>query len=212
MTSALRSLPRAVRRAVLGRRRTLAALLAAGAVAAALQALAGPPPPVTTVVTAARDVPAGTVLRSSDLHEVTLPPEAVPAGVLASDELVGRTTAGPLRAGEPLTDVRLVRRSILAGYPGMVAAPVRISDAAAVSLLRVGDRIDLLATDAQGLDAVVVATEAPVLALPRVDDKANFSDASLTGGRLIIVAIPEETAIHLAAAAVSSFISVVLNR
>ena len=51
-----------VRRAVLRRRRLLSALCAAAAVLAGLQAAAPPPPPTVTVLTAARDLPAGTVL------------------------------------------------------------------------------------------------------------------------------------------------------
>ncbi|HEY0951335.1 MAG TPA: hypothetical protein VGD85_14130, partial [Nocardioides sp.] len=53
---------RAVRRAVLARRRPLAALLTAGAVAAGLHAAAEPPPATVEVAVAARDLPAGTVL------------------------------------------------------------------------------------------------------------------------------------------------------
>jgi hypothetical protein len=41
----------------------------------------------------------------------------------------GRTLAGPVRAGEPVTDVRLVSPSLAAGYPGRVLVPVRIADA-----------------------------------------------------------------------------------
>ncbi|HET7690114.1 MAG TPA: SAF domain-containing protein [Nocardioidaceae bacterium] len=206
------TVPRAVRRAVLGRRRLLAALLTAVAVAAGLHAVAGPPPPTTTVVAAARDIAAGSVLRASDLRDLELPPDAVPAGTLGRDALIGRTTTGPLRVGEAITDARVVHRPLLAGYPGLVAAPVRVGDAAAVSLLRVGDRIDLLATDAQGFRAEVVARDAPVLAIPRVGGKATAPDLSASGGRLMVVAVPEESAVHLAEVAVSSFISVVLNR
>ena len=55
--------------------------------------------------------------------------------------------AGPVRAGEPLTDVRLVGASLAAAYPGAVAVPVRLPDAGMAALLRVGDRIDLVAAD-----------------------------------------------------------------
>ena len=60
---------------------------------------------------------------------------------------MGRTLAAPLREGEPVTDVRVVAEGLLAGYPSLVAAPVRIADAGAVRLLRVGDRVDVVATD-----------------------------------------------------------------
>ncbi|HSV39533.1 MAG TPA: SAF domain-containing protein, partial [Nocardioidaceae bacterium] len=165
MTS-LTLLQRKLRRAVLGRRRLLAGVLAAVAVAASLRVVAGPPPPTAVVLTAARDLTSGTTVRRSDVQESTFLPESVPTGTLDLEEIVGRTTAGPLRAGEPVTDVGLVRASVLDGYPGLVAAPVRVGDADVVSLLRVGDRIDLVAADPQGLRASVVAEGVPVLALP----------------------------------------------
>ena len=40
----------------------------------------------------------------------------MPAGVLRSHQVTGRTTAAPLRSGEPVTDARLVHGSLLAGY------------------------------------------------------------------------------------------------
>ena len=92
---------RAVRRAVLVRRRLLAAVLTAVAVASGLHAAAAPPPPSVRVLTAARDLPAGTVLAGSDLAEEEFAPDSVPDG-LASDA-VGRTLAAPAaqrRAGD----------------------------------------------------------------------------------------------------------------
>lgn len=163
-----------VRRAVLTRRRPLAALLAAVAVAAGLHATAAPPPPSVLVLAAARDLPAGTTLQPDDLVEVALPPDAVPAG--AAEDPVGHTLAAPLRAGEALTDVRLVGPALTAADPGLTALPVRLPDAAAASLLEVGDRIDLIATDPQRPGAQVVAWDLPVLAVPPPSD-------ALSGGQ-----------------------------
>ncbi|HSV41049.1 MAG TPA: RcpC/CpaB family pilus assembly protein, partial [Nocardioidaceae bacterium] len=98
------------------------------------------------------------------------------------------------------------------GYPGLVAAPVRVGDADVVSLLRVGDRIDLVAADPQGLQASVVAEGVPVLALPQPDREAAFEDTGSTAGRLVIVAVPEASAVEIAQAGVSSYISVVIRR
>jgi Flp pilus assembly protein CpaB len=209
--SRLAVLRRRVRRTVLARRRLLAALAAAAAVASGLQAAAGPPPPKTPVVTAARDIAGGAVLRPADLESVAFDPRSVPSGVVSSAaEVVGRTTAGPLRAGEPVTDVRLLSGSLLAAYPGMVAAPVRIADAGTVALLDVGDRIDVLAADPQGRsEAVVVAPDAPVIALPH--QRATPSPTAPAGG-LVVLAVSDATARTLAAAGVSRYLSIVLNR
>lgn len=167
-TSSLTRARRRLRRSVLARRRPLAAVCAAVAVVATLQANAAPPPPRVPVLTAAHDLPAGAVLRPDDLTRTPFDPASVPAGVLrGAAQAVGRTTTTPVRAGEPLTDARLLGASLLDGYPGLVAVPVRIGDPGAVRLLRVGDRVDLLAADPQGEQpARTVGRDVPVLAIP----------------------------------------------
>ncbi len=204
--TALSLLHRRVRRALLGRRRPLAALFAAVTVAAALRVVNPGPPPTAPVLTATRDLPAGSVVRSSDLQQSAFALGTVPAGALSASEVVGRTTAAPLRSGEALTDVRLVQGSLLDGYPGMVAAPVRIGDADAVRLLRVGDRIDLLAAD-QGPSATLLASDVPVIALP-----PERSAGGTVEGALVIVAISDITARRVAAHAPTSLVSLVIRR
>ena len=202
---------RRVRRAVLARRRLLATVCVAVAVLAGLRAQAAPPPARTPVVTAAHDLPAGTVLRLEDLRSSGFDPESVPSGVLGVTAVVGRTTTTPVRAGEPFTGARLVSRSLLDGYPGLVAVPVRIGDPGAVRLLRVGDRVDVLAADPRGGDggsgATTVGSDVPVLALPRAPSGGD----GLVQGALVVLAVPRAEAARLAQAAVTSFLSVVLT-
>ena len=202
---------RRLRRAVLARRRPLAALLAALATAAALRAYAAPPPPRTAVLTAAHDLPAGAVVTPADLRRTPSDPGSVPSGVLPdAAAAVGRTTTGPVRAGEPLTDARLLTRSLLEGYPGRSAVPVRIGDADAVGLLRVGDRVDVFAADPQGAArAVLLGRDVPVLAIPRADDDAL---PGTTSGALVVLAVPEAATATVSQAAVSSVLSVALTR
>jgi Flp pilus assembly protein CpaB len=173
-----------------------------------LQALAPAAPPVRQVLTAARDLPAGTVVARGDLAWTPYPPEAVPAGAIRTPaEAVGRTTTGPVRSGEPLTDVRLLTGSLLDDYPGQVAAPIRVGDAGAVDLLRVGDLVDVVAADPQGgSEAVVVAERVPVVALPHSDD------STLAQGGLVVLAVSDDTARALATAAVAAYLSVVVTR
>jgi Flp pilus assembly protein CpaB len=201
---------RSVRRAVLARRRPLAALCTAIAVAAGLAAHAAPPPPRTMVLTAAHDLGSGVVVQGGDLRRTAYLPASVPAGAVTRTVAVGRTTAGPVRAGEPLTDARLVTSSLLDGYPGLVAVPVRIGDAGAVRLLRVGDRVDVLAADtgAGGRGAAsVVGRDVPVLAIPRPGEESP----GLVTGALVVLGLPEAEARTVAQASVSSFLSVVLT-
>jgi hypothetical protein len=114
-----------------------------------------------------------------------------------------------VRAGEPITDARLVTASLLDGYPGLVAVPVRIGDPGAVRLLRVGDRVDLLAADPQGTaDARVVGRDVPVLAIPR----AGEDGPGLTNGALVVLGLSDAAAREVAHASVAALLSVVLTR
>lgn len=198
---------RRVRRFVLVRRRLLAAVLAGLAVLASVRAASLPPAETTTVLVAARDLPSGSRVGADDLTAVQLPSDNVPHGALRdSEEVAGRTLAAPMRRGEPLTDVRLVAPAMLDGYPGLVAAPVRVADPAAVRLLAVGDRVDLVAVSAERGGAVVVAEDAAVVAVPRQD-----IDDGVLGGAVVVVAVPEPAALALAEAGVRAVLSVVLN-
>jgi Flp pilus assembly protein CpaB len=200
---------RRLRRALLTHRRLLAALAAAATAAIALQAAAAPPPHTAPVLTAAHDLAPGTVLTAADLRRVGFAPGTVPSGVVDARRALGRTTVGPVREGEPITDARLLGAGLLDGRPGLVAVPVRIGDPGAVGLLRVGDRIDVLAADPQGRSpAQLVATDALVLAIPRTGSDRVPGPLS---GALVVLAVPEQTARALATAGVSSFLSVLIR-
>ena len=190
------------RRAVQARRRPLAAVLAGVAVLAGLRTLAPPPVPTVEVLVAARDLAAGSVVGSDDVLPAAYSPGLAPHGL--AEDPVGRVLAAPLRQGEPVTDVRLVGPSLTEGYDGLVAVPVRLPDAGSVALLRVGDRIDLVATDPEAGAARTLASAVPVLALPQ---PAGTGDGAGITGRLVVVGAPPEVAEDIAAAAVGDFLS-----
>ena len=189
-------------RTIAWHRRLVAAALAAGAVALAVDAASPAPPETREVVVAARDLPGGTTLGEADLSTAQLSPGVVPDGATAIEDANGRVLAAPMRAGEPLTDVRLVGQALLDGWgPDVVASPVRVADAGAVGLLRPGDRIDLLATSADGTGATqVVAPGVPVLTL------MAGGDVLVEGALLVVAATPDQAA-ALAGAAVTSRLS-----
>jgi len=115
--------------------------------------------------------------------------------------------AGPVRRGEPLTDVRLVGPSLLASVPGAVAVPVRLADSGAAALLRQGDRIDVLASPgstAPGAPqpagvARVVAANVLVLAVPGAGGLGSAGPG--LEGTLVVVACAPYVARVLAATA-----------
>ena len=176
---------------------------------AGLHAVRPPLGPTVTVEVAARDLASGVVLTDADLVSRSYPADLAPVG--SAPDVTGRTLAAPVRAGEPVTDARVVGASLLDGYPGRVALPVRIADAAAVGLLRAGDRVDLVAADPRRGTASYVAIGVPVLALPRPDpDQANGSTA-LTGRLVVVGAAPSEVD-RIAGAAATDLLSVVISR
>ncbi|MCW2813844.1 MAG: hypothetical protein JWN84_1299 [Nocardioides sp.] len=190
------------RRHVLRRRRLLAAVLTAVAVAAGLTATTRPPAATVTVVVAARDLSAGEVLSADDLARVAFAPGSVPAGLAADAD--GRVLAAPLTRGLPLTEVALVGPAMTGDRTDLRAVPVRLPDAGAVALLRVGDEVDLVATDPQSGDSDTAAERAVVLAVPVADEATG--PAGLPG-RLVVVGVADHEVAALAEAVTRSVVT-----
>jgi pilus assembly protein CpaB len=194
-------------------RRAAAVLLALGALILALRPAPTPAaaaPDGVPVVVAAAELPAGTELSPADLALARLPPEFVPAGTWPDPSaVVGRVVAGSVRAGEPLTDVRLIGAGLTALLePDQVAAPVRLADLAVAALVRTGDHVDVLATPPDAARAEVIAEGALVLS-------AGAAGASPPGAvdpaaGLLLVAVDAVTAARLAATATTSTLTVTL--
>ncbi|MFG2658953.1 RcpC/CpaB family pilus assembly protein [Streptomyces sp. NPDC048425] len=109
-----------------------------------------------------------------------------------------------------------VRRSVVT-----VSAPVRIADAAAVRLLRPGDRVDVVAAGAEpgagdgqgagGQGGRVVAAGARVSSVPDSAESAESAgEAAAAGGALVVLSVPRETAARLAGAGATSRLAVTL--
>ncbi|GAA3671616.1 hypothetical protein GCM10022237_34120 [Nocardioides ginsengisoli] len=198
-----------LRRRLLRRRRLIAALLLAGAAALAMRTLAPPAPPTAALLVAAHDLPAGQALGPGDLTVARVPPGLVPAGAAARPPL-GGILAAPLRAGEPVTDVRLVGRGLGTTQPaGTVVAPVRLSDAGQVALLSPGDRIDLIGADPQHGTSEPLASGAVVLAVPPAGMGA--SDGALAG-RLVVLGLRSGDLYHVSGASVAKYVTYTWSR
>ena len=197
---------RRLRRRVLLHRRPLAALTAAGAVLAALQATSPPRPETVEVWTARHDLPSGTVLQHHDLASVRFSPDTVPSDVVADPgEVLGRTLAAPMSRGEVVTTTRTLAPGLLRGYPGRTAVPLRITDADVVDLLRVGDRVSLVVADPDGRAASrVLLEDVPLVAIPAAGGGALSSSG--TPGRLVVAAVPTQSASEVAATAATSIL------
>jgi hypothetical protein len=126
--------------------------------------------------------------------------------------------AAPARRGEPLTDQRVMGRSLLDGYAeGTVASPVRLADPGTARLLAVGDLVDVLAAAAgpelgaapRSTAARTVARGARVALVAAPEDTAAVAGGE---GAIILLVTSPLDALDLAEAAATSRLSVVLRR
>lgn len=181
-------------------RRLLAAAFTALAVIAGLSALR-PSDGLEPVLVARRDLPSGHVVTTADVRNASVPPSAVPEHALGRDEAVGRRVAGPMRAGEPLTDVRVVRPGSLAGYgDDAVLTTVRI-DPVEATAIGVGDRVDVIAVDPGGESAAeIVARDVEIVTVPDAEDAESVGLGVVT---------TEQGALALAEAGLASRLSVI---
>jgi len=208
--------------------RLLRAVLIVIGVAIVVARLSPKPAPTTAIVAAARDLPAGAVLTAADLRTIALPPATVPAGATSDlAAVLGAQLSGPLRRGEPLTDVRLTDGVLGRPAPGVVSAPVRLADSQAAQLLQPGQRIDVLAASTAVGDAgpagtgsgslvagaTVVAADVMVIAIPIASASPGGSqvDAGVgVDGALVLLATSPLQARLLAQAQVTSRLSAVV--
>ncbi|GAB2936605.1 SAF domain-containing protein [Rhodococcus aerolatus] len=193
-------------------RRAAAALLVL--LAAVLVVRGDPAADRRTVLVATRDLAPGQVVTEGDVALVARADDAVPAGALVDAAgATGRPVAGAVRAGETLTDVRLLGPALLSTVPGgagAVAVPVRLADTGVADLLRPGDRVAVVrAAGASGegpAPELVLARDATVLLA--ADGPAAPGART---GRLVVLALPAEPASAVASASLAEPLTVTLG-
>lgn len=164
---------------------------------------------LVSVVVAANDLPPGATLDAQDLSVTALPADYLPPGVITEVETaVGRTIAGGISAGEPMTASRLVAAG--PRTDGLHTVPVRLADAEAATLLAPGSVIDLVLASRDST-ARVIAEGVQVVTVPQRSSSPGLGGASRTAGSLIVVATDRRTAVALAAAGTDPGLGVVLR-
>ncbi|HLR58580.1 MAG TPA: SAF domain-containing protein [Beutenbergiaceae bacterium] len=126
-----------------------------------------PAPAGEPVLVAATDLPAGDPIRANDVSTAMLP--STPAGVAADP--AGLTPIVTIPAGVPITESMLLGPGLADHAPaGTVLAPIHVSDPSVLSLLRVGDRVDLYMSHADlgagDSGAKLVSSDVQVMAFP----------------------------------------------
>ncbi|HYO86042.1 MAG TPA: SAF domain-containing protein [Dermatophilaceae bacterium] len=132
-----------------------------------------------TVVTAAVDMPVGHRLRPDDVQARRVGDSGIPSAALTDPQAcVGRVTTSMVAAGEVLTAARIQTAAVVAGLGSAHRAiHLPLTDPAAATLVRAGDRVDVIGI----ADGRIVAADLVVVA---VDQQAD------DGGALALTAAP----------------------
>lgn len=170
-----------------------------------------------SIVVTTHDLPPGRAVTADDLTIRVVPGDLIPFGALRlTADGVGRTPVGSIRAGEILTDARLLSSRLPAQLTGRDDArlvPVHLSDAALPSLLREGDVVDVLTTPDEGAGSAtssVVARNA-VVAMTSDAPESGALATSRTAARPLLLAMDESAAHRVAAAGLDAPLAVVLH-
>lgn len=115
--------------------------------------------PSQTVVVAARDLPAGAILRREDVETISWPGSTMPEGFTTqAGEVVGRGLITEVRKNEPLLDAKLAQKEAGGGLSitipeGMRAVSVEVDEVVGVAgFVLPGTRVDVLVTVMPGTD------------------------------------------------------------
>ncbi len=121
--------------------------------------------PSRTIMVAARDLPAGSIVRREDVETVGWPGSALPEGfAMEAGEVVGRGLIVEVLENEPLLDWKLADREAGGGLPitipeGMRAVSVEVDEVVGVAgFVLPGTRVDVLATVMPGTDRRLTTT------------------------------------------------------
>ncbi len=188
-------------------RRSAAGLLVAAALGVA--AFGGAEQNTESVMVASHDLLPGTELTAGDLVARRVVAGIVPSGALRmSRDGSGRTVTGLVRAGEILTDARLLSPRLpqqLTGSADARLVPVRLSDDAVSALLRAGDVVDVIGPEAEVLArraVVALGTERPTSSALAARNQASAP---------VVLAMDQKSALRVAAAGLDVALAVIVH-
>ena len=162
------------------------------------------------VVVASRDISPGVELTADDVHVDLVPTDPLPDGALDDlQAVIGDVPAGPIRRGEVITDVRVLdsRLAEATAGPNARIVPLHLTDQALLDLVRAGDVVDVLAapTGDNARPQVVASGAVVVMVSPKPKSPTSGDD------RIILVALPADTANAVAAATLADAVTVTFH-
>lgn len=200
-------------------RRLAVALLLCAAAAITVHQLTPAPAHTVRAVAAARDLPAGHTLGSTDITDVSVPPSVLSSGTFAKTaEVSGKQLAAPLRKGQLFTDAQLVGPGLLTGAPpGSAAVPLRMADPTSIQLVSPGQLVDVVLTSGSGYEqksaSRVLAAAVPVLwTSEREGQSGQWLAAGDSAGLMVVAATPSQASALAGASMQGKLFFVLVNR
>ena len=191
-------------------RRKLAVLAALAAVLTGISAAMPEEPPGVPVLRTTRPLAGGTILQPADISVARVPVSWVPDEPLSTPNAVlGKVLVAPASEGEILTALDVLTSRVVGSQ--QVVAPLRLPDAEVASVIRVGDRVDVVAADPETRSAKVIATAVRVVTIPQPHADRGIGPPDDAGGALLLVEVDPADATRLAGAAAAAQLSVLLR-
>ncbi|WP_308284829.1 SAF domain-containing protein [Streptomyces longispororuber] len=162
------------------------------------------------VIELARDVPAGSVIKDSDLREasVALDPSMRVVGVQQREEVVGMRAVSALQSGALLHPRQVTRSTLVRSgeqLVGIALKPGQLPDSA----LRPGDTVQVVFTGDDPAAAAAKDAAGPASVQARVVRVGAARES--TGERVVDVAVPRAQGGKLAAQAASGDVALAVN-
>lgn len=167
--------------------------------------------PSHTIVVAARDLPAGTILRREDLETLEWPGSAMPEGFATqAGEVVGRGLVVEVRKSEPMVAWKLADKEAGGGLAitipeGMRAVSVEVDEVIGVAgFVLPGTRVDVLATvmptnDRRQITTRIILQNVPALAADQAYQREIEGEPQPVTVVTLLVTPEEAEALTLAA-------------
>lgn len=194
-------------------RRALAAVLFCLAAVLALRPSSAAEQARAPVLVADRDLATGSTVRAEDLRMARFPRHLAPRGALITvDAAVGAVLASAARAGEPITEARLIGKGRAGLDADHSAVPIRLADAGVADLLHPGAKVDVVTVDpgsahtpSQGKRVVASSATVVTITSPRGGETAALQ------GPLVLISVPSSLATHVAAMSLNQPVTVTLR-
>ncbi|MDU1582008.1 SAF domain-containing protein [Cutibacterium granulosum] len=151
-----------------------------------------PPRGTVCVVNAKEPISGGSRVQAKQVGTICVPESMVPEGKFGRvDEVIGQSVSIDVPTGAILTSSHLLTRSH--AKPGTALVGVQLSDSSLLSMLRVGQRVSVVASGDDGPG--IIAKDAVIRGLPHEGGGGLMSNDQ---SELIVVSTDEQSAARVA--------------